>query len=50
MILVSQSVTEVQVMDIKNYKTYDVRKPKKVIFDSKLIKLVRLDDKLFLIT
>ena len=50
MILVSQSINEVQVMDMNNYKTFYIRKPKKVNFDSKLIKLVRLDNELFLIT
>ena len=37
MILVSQTVDEVQIMDPKTYKTLDIRKPEPISFDSKLI-------------
>ena len=48
MILVSQSQDEVQAMYPKTYKTIDIRKPKKVSFNSKMISTVELDDKFFL--
>jgi len=49
MILVSQKEDEVQVMDQKNYEIKVIRKPKQVLFDSKTIKVVKLEDRLFLI-
>jgi len=49
MILVSQSKNEIQVMDPKSYKTFDVKKPKKAHFNSKTIKSVKLGDNLFFI-
>ena len=49
MILISQTDDEVQVMDQKNYKINIVKKPKQVSFDSKTIKTVKLNDRLFLI-
>jgi nonsense-mediated mRNA decay protein 3 len=49
MILVSQSKDEVQVMDPKNYKTYDVRKPRSTSFDYKTISVVKLEDQIFLL-
>jgi len=49
MILVSQSKGEVQVMDQKNYKTYDVRKPMDVSFDHNIINIVQLSDQIFLL-
>lgn len=42
MILVSQSPEEIQVMDIKNYKTFDIKKPKKIDFKSNTVKVVNL--------
>ena len=48
MILVSQSKDEVQVMDPENYKTLDVKKPKDISFDSKVIKIINLGEKRFL--
>jgi len=49
MILVSQKDDEVQVMDQKNYEIKIIRKPKQVSFDSKTIKVVNLEDRLFLL-
>jgi len=48
MILISQSKDEVQLMDQKNYKTFDVRKPKEVSFNHKTIKVVILEDIMYL--
>jgi len=48
MILVSQTKDEVQIMDQKKYEIKTVRKPKSINFDFKTIKIVKLDDKLFL--
>ena len=48
MILVSQKKDEVQVMDPKTYKIKIIRKPKPVSFDSKMIKVVKFEDKFFL--
>ena len=50
MILVSQTENEVQVMDQKNYEIKVVRKPKPFSFDSKTVKVVKLGEKLFLIS
>ena len=49
MILISQKEDEVQVMDQKNYEIKVIRKPKPVTFNSKNVKIVKLDDRLFLI-
>ena len=49
MILVSQSKDEVQLMDPKNYKTFDVRKPGSASFNQKMINLVMLEDQIFLL-
>ncbi|KYK28559.1 hypothetical protein AYK20_07100 [Thermoplasmatales archaeon SG8-52-1] len=49
MILVSQKDDEVQVMDQKNYDIKVIKKPKPVSFDSKTIKIVNLEDRLFLL-
>jgi len=48
MILVSQSPEEIQVMDIKNYKTFDIKKPKKIDFKSNMVKVVNLGDRYLL--
>ena len=48
MILISQKKDEVQVMDQNNYEIKVIRKPKPVSFDSKTVKVVKLEDKLFL--
>jgi nonsense-mediated mRNA decay protein 3 len=49
MIFVSQSKDEVQVMDSETYKTVELRKPKHVSFDSKMIQIVKLEERLFLV-
>lgn len=49
MILISQSKDEVQVMDPKTFKTFDVKKPKDIYFDSKAINIVNLEDRNFII-
>jgi len=49
MIFVSQSKDEIQIMDPKNYKTYDIRKPIPFSFNNKTIRTVKLDTYLFLI-
>jgi len=49
MILVSQTVDELQIMDPKSYKTYDIRKPEPISFDSKMIRIVIIEDEIFLL-
>jgi nonsense-mediated mRNA decay protein 3 len=49
MILVSQKDDEVQVMDQKNFDIKVIKKPKQVSFDSKTVKVVKFEDRLFLI-
>jgi nonsense-mediated mRNA decay protein 3 len=49
MILVSQNNDEVQVMDQKNYEIKVIKKPKPISFESKTIRIVKLEDKFFLI-
>ena len=49
MILVSQTKDEVQIMDQKKYEINIVKKPKQILFDSKIIKVVKIEDKIFLI-
>jgi nonsense-mediated mRNA decay protein 3 len=49
MILVNQTEDEVQVMDPKIYRTFDVRKPKNITFESNMVKIVRLDDEPYLL-
>jgi NMD protein affecting ribosome stability and mRNA decay len=49
MILVSQTEKEIQVMDSKTYEIKILRVPKPVSLDSKMIKVVMLDDKLLIV-
>ena len=49
MILVSQTKEEIQVMDPKTYKTFELRKPKNISFDSKKIKVAKIEEEIFLI-
>ena len=49
MILVSQTQNEIQAMDPKSYKIVYIKKPKKVSFDSTMIKLVKLEEHVFLL-
>lgn len=50
MILVSQSKDEVQVMDPVSYKTFELRKPRMVSFKSKMVKTVKFEDVVFLLS
>ena len=49
MILVSQSKNEIQLMDPKTYMTVEIRKPKTGSVDTPLVKIVKLEDSLFLV-
>jgi len=49
MILVSQTKDEIQLMDPKNYKTIEIKKPKHVSFEGKTVKVVEIDDELYLL-
>jgi len=49
MILVSQTKEEIQAMDPKTYKTFEVRKPKNISFDSKKIRVVKIEEEIFLL-
>ena len=48
MILISQKEDEVQIMDKKNYQIKVVRKPKPFTYEAKTVKIVKLEDKMFL--
>lgn len=50
MILVSQSKDEVQVMDPISYKTFELKKPKTVILKSKMVKIAKFEDVVFLLS
>ncbi|OYT57375.1 hypothetical protein B6U70_02460 [Euryarchaeota archaeon ex4484_162] len=47
-IVVSQSKDEIQIMDPDTYKVVYVRKPQPMFFDSDKVKIVKLDDHIFL--
>jgi nonsense-mediated mRNA decay protein 3 len=49
MILVSQTRNEIQIMDPSTYKTFSIIKPKEIIFDSTTVKIVKLNDEIFLL-
>jgi nonsense-mediated mRNA decay protein 3 len=49
MILVSQSTDEVQLMDPKNYKIFDIKKPMNVTFHKKSVSTALLDDYVYLL-
>ena len=49
MILVSQTKEEVQLMDPKTLKTFEVRKPKNISYDLKEVKIVKIEDEIFLL-
>lgn len=49
MILVSESQNEVQVMDQKTYQTFDVKKLKNIRLNSKLVRVVKLEERIFLV-
>ena len=48
MIFVSQTNDEVQIMDQNNYNLYVIKKPKKILFDNDMIKIIQIQDKIFL--
>jgi len=48
MILVSQNKNEVQVMDEKNYQIQNIRKPKSISYKQDKIKIIKIDEQLFL--
>ena len=47
-ILISQTKDEVQIMDSKTYKTYEIKKPKNINFDTETLKTVKIDEDVFL--
>ena len=47
-ILISQKKDEVQIMDSKTYKTYEIKKPKNINLDVKTLKLIKINDQVFL--
>jgi len=49
MILISQTKEEIQLMDSKNYKTVELKKPKEFSFKDKMVKIVEIDDNLYLL-
>ena len=49
MIVVSQSKTEIQLMDPKTYTTVEIRKPKTLSVETPMVKTVKLDGSLFLV-
>lgn len=49
MIFVSQSQNEVQLMDPETYKIKDVQKPKPIQYNTEKIKVVKVEDQIFLL-
>ena len=49
MILVSQTKEEIQVMDPTTYKTFEMRKPKNISFDSKKVIVAKIEEEIFLL-
>lgn len=47
-ILISQTKDEAQIMDSKTYKTYEIKKPKNINFDMKTLKVIKINEELFL--
>lgn len=47
MLLISQTDDEVQIMDKDNYSIYNLKKPKKIIFDEE-VKIIKIEDNIFL--
>ena len=48
MILISQTKNEVQLMDEKSYKTITLKKPKHIEFEAEKVKVIQINDQLFL--
>jgi nonsense-mediated mRNA decay protein 3 len=49
LIFISQSKEEIQLMDPVSYKTFEIKKPKDISFESKTVKIVKIEDNIFLI-
>ena len=49
MIVVSQTKEEIQLMDPKNYKTLEIKKPKHISFEGKTAKIVEINDEIYLL-
>ena len=49
MIVVSQTQNDIQLMNEKTYKTTEIKKPRPIDFKEKIVKTVRLDERLFLV-
>lgn len=49
MIVVSQTDTEIQLMDQKNYKLYTIQKPKKIPIKAKIVSVAKYQDNVFLL-
>jgi nonsense-mediated mRNA decay protein 3 len=47
MLLISQTEDEIQIMDKDNYSIYNLKKPKKLIFNEE-VKTIKIQDKIFL--
>jgi nonsense-mediated mRNA decay protein 3 len=47
-ILISQTKDEIQIMDSKTYKTFEIKKPKKINFDKKALKIIKINENIFL--
>ncbi len=48
MILVSQTKNEIQLMDKKTYSTTQIKKPREIDFNKDNIKVIKIDDRIFL--
>jgi nonsense-mediated mRNA decay protein 3 len=48
MILINQTNNELQIMDQNNYNIFIIKKPKKILFNSDMIKTIQIQDKIFL--
>jgi NMD protein affecting ribosome stability and mRNA decay len=49
MILISQSPSELQLMDASSFKTIEIKKPKHHHYTSEKITFIQIDDKLLLL-
>lgn len=48
MIVVSQTKNEIQLMDTEDYKTVQLKKPKKMVFKNDKLKVIEIEDRIFL--
>jgi len=49
MLFISQSANEIQLMDNETYKTIDVQKPKPASYKTEKIKVIKVEDQIFLL-